>query len=109
MLRPKVIAADGGSAVAVEVNSETDFVAKRRIPTNGWFICDSGIGCCHVEALAGASIDGKAVSDIPTDKIATIGENMTLRRMVKINGESAVSTCTTQQQRAWVKSVLSLQ
>jgi len=86
------IAVDGGSAVAVEVNSETDFVAKNaEFQQMVGSFATAALGVADVEALAGASIDGKAVSDILTDKIATIGENMTLRRMVKINGESVSS------------------
>jgi elongation factor Ts len=86
------IAVDGGSAVAVEVNSETDFVAKNaEFQQMVGSFATAALGVADVEALSGASIDGKAVSDILTDKIATIGENMTLRRMIKINGESVAS------------------
>ena len=86
------IAVDGGSAVAVEVNSETDFVAKNaEFQQMVGSFSQAALGVDDVEALAGTAIDGKAVSDILTDKIATIGENMTLRRMVKINGESVAS------------------
>jgi elongation factor Ts len=86
------IAVDGGSAVAVEVNSETDFVAKNaEFQQMVGSFATAALGVADVDALASTSIDGKAVSDILTDKIATIGENMTLRRMVKINGESVAS------------------
>jgi elongation factor Ts len=34
---------------------------------------------------------GKTVADTITDKIATIGENMSLRRMAKIEGDTVVS------------------
>ena len=78
-----------GSAVAVEVNSETDFVAK-----NAEFqdmvraITGAANGVGDVEALQAAQIDGKAVSEIVTDKIATIGENMAVRRMAKLEGDT---------------------
>jgi elongation factor Ts len=86
------IAVDGGSAVAVEVNSETDFVAKNaEFQQMVGSFATAALGIADVEALAGTAIDGKSVNDILTDKIATIGENMTLRRMVKINGESVAS------------------
>ena len=86
------IAVDGGSAVAVEVNSETDFVAKNaEFQQMVGSFATAALGVADVEALAGTSIDGKSVNDILTDKIATIGENMTLRRMVKLNGESVAS------------------
>ena len=82
----------GGTGVAVEVNAETDFVAK-----NADFqdmvgkIAAAALGASDTAALADAEVDGKKVSDIITDKIATIGENMTLRRMVKIEGGQVVT------------------
>ena len=86
------VAVEGGKAVAVEVNSETDFVAK-----NAEFqemvagIAKAALGVSDVEALKAADLAGKSVADTLTDKIATIGENMTLRRMAKIEGDSVVS------------------
>ena len=83
---------DGGVGVAVEINSETDFVSK-----NAEFqemvssIADAAVSAADVDALASADIGGKSVSDIITDKIATIGENMTLRRMEKVEGAQVVS------------------
>jgi elongation factor Ts len=41
--------------------------------------------------LAQADIGGKTVTEVLTDKIATIGENMSLRRMSKISGDSVQS------------------
>ena len=82
----------GGKGVAVEVNSETDFVAK-----NGDFqamvggIAGAAIGVDSVEALAAADMGGKSVADTITDKIATIGENMSLRRMASVEGGTVVS------------------
>ena len=83
---------DGASGVAVEVNSETDFVGK-----NADFqemvagIASVAITVDSVEALAEADMGGKSVSTVITDKIAVIGENMTLRRMAKVEGETVVS------------------
>src|SRR6056300_688911 len=82
------VAVNGGKGVAVEVNSETDFVAK-----NADFqemvakIAEAATGAADVEALAATEVDGKAVSEMITDKIATIGENMSLRRMASVEGE----------------------
>jgi elongation factor Ts len=82
----------GGTGVAVEVNSETDFVAK-----NGDFqalvrkITAAGLGVADVEALKGAAMDGKTVADAVTGAIVTIGENMTLRRMAKVSGDSVAA------------------
>ena len=83
---------DGGNGVAVEVNSETDFVAK-----NGEFqemvgkIAYAAEGVDNVEALLAADLGGKSVADTLTDKIATIGENMSVRRMAKLSGDTVVS------------------
>ncbi|MBO6868302.1 MAG: elongation factor Ts [Thalassococcus sp.] len=83
---------DGGVGVAVEINSETDFVAK-----NAEFqemvskIADAAVSASDVEALANTEVGGKAIKDLITDKIATIGENMTLRRMAKVEGAQVVS------------------
>ena len=82
------IAVSGGIAVAVEVNSETDFVGK-----NAEFqemvagITNAALGVSEVEALKTADMGGKTVFEIVTDKIATIGENMSVRRMAKVEGD----------------------
>lgn len=82
------VAVEGGKGVAVEVNAETDFVAK-----NAEFqemvagITKIALGVADVEALAAAPLAGKTVADVLTDKIAKIGENMSLRRMATIEGD----------------------
>ncbi|KUF11701.1 translation elongation factor Ts [Pseudoponticoccus marisrubri] len=79
---------EGGKGVAVEINSETDFVAK-----NADFqdmvgkIATAALNVSDVEALKSAEVDGKPVTDVITDKIATIGENMSLRRMASAEGD----------------------
>ncbi|KIC19475.1 MULTISPECIES: translation elongation factor Ts [unclassified Leisingera] len=86
------VVVEGGKGVAVEVNSETDFVAK-----NGEFqemvgkIATAALGAADIEGLAAADLGGKSVADTLTDKIATIGENMSLRRMEALEGETVVS------------------
>ena len=86
------VAVDGGKGVAVEINSETDFVAKNAdFQAMVASFAQAGLGVDSVEALANASVDGKAVSDILTDKIATIGENMTLRRMTILTGDEVAT------------------
>ncbi|MBR5642518.1 MAG: elongation factor Ts [Firmicutes bacterium] len=82
-------AADGTSAAAVEVNSETDFVAKNEefvefvekladIALNADKVCAE----CMKEMPYG---EEGTVADVLTAKIAKIGENMNLRRAVKCN------------------------
>lgn len=83
---------DGGKGIAVEVNSETDFVGK-----NAEFqgmvsgIAEVALTVSDVDALNSAAMGGKTVSEIVTDKIATIGENMSVRRMSALEGETVVS------------------
>ena len=83
---------EGSRGVAVEVNSETDFVGKnaefQSMVSN---IADAALKVDDVEALKAAEINGKSVETTLTDAIAKIGENMSLRRMQSIEGETVVS------------------
>jgi len=86
------VVVEGGTGVAVEVNAETDFVAKNaEFQSMVAGIAKAAIGVDDVEALKSADLGGKTVADTLTDKIATIGENMSLRRMAKLEGETIVS------------------
>lgn len=82
----------GGKGVAVEVNSETDFVAKNaefQEMVSG--IATTALSVGDVEALKAADMGGKSVAEIVTDKVATIGENMSVRRMETIEGQIVVT------------------
>jgi elongation factor Ts len=87
---------DGGAAALVEVNCETDFVAK-----NDDFIglvndlashaakTDAG----DLDAMLDSKLDGdKSVKDIVTEKISTIGENIALRRFARRTSGDAYGT-----------------
>ena len=80
------VAIGGSTGVVLEVNSETDFVAK-----NSEFqemvssFAKAALSVGDIEDLAVAEIEGKTVEETLTFKIATIGENMSLRRMKKLN------------------------
>jgi elongation factor Ts len=82
------VAVVGGKGVAVEVNSETDFVAK-----NAEFqklvagITDVATGVSTVEELAAADLNGKSVEEAVTTAVALIGEKLSLRRMAMIEGD----------------------
>ena len=88
------VAVNGTSGAAVEVNSETDFVAKndqfqdfvRAVTAIALDIGDD------VEALAAAAYPGGGtVAEKLTGNIATIGENQTLRRARRLSvGEGLV-------------------
>ena len=83
---------EGGRGVAVEVNSETDFVGKNaEFQSMVSKIADAALKVDDVEALKAAEIDGKTVETALTDAIAKIGENMSLRRMQTLEGETVVS------------------
>ncbi|MGB0900619.1 translation elongation factor Ts [Halocynthiibacter sp.] len=86
------VAVEGGKGVAVEVNSETDFVGKNA-DFQGMVgkIAAAATGVDTVEALAATEVDGKPVEAMITDAVATIGENMSLRRMAVVEGETVVS------------------
>ena len=82
-----------GRGVAIEINSETDFVAK-----NADFqqlvreISEVALETAtDVEVLRATHLNGKPVSEVLTDAIARIGENMTLRRMHVLEGDTVVS------------------
>ncbi len=83
---------EGGHGVAVEVNSETDFVGKNadfQKMVSG--IADVAVNVSDIDALNAADMGGKPVSTVITDAIATIGENMSVRRMQSIDGDLVVS------------------
>lgn len=79
------VAVAGAKGVAVEVNSETDFVAKNE-QFQGFVSAVTDValelGNDDVEALAAAGYpDGGTVQEKLTNNIATIGENQAIRRM----------------------------
>lgn len=84
----------GNKAVVVEVNSETDFVAKNEqfqgIVRN---VAETAIDTDgSIEAVSTTTIKGgdKSVADTLTAAIGTIGENMNLRRSAKLEVTSGV-------------------
>ncbi len=86
------VSVSGGKGVAVEVNSETDFVAKNADFQNTVAaIADAAMGVDDLEGLNGADLGGKTVGETVTGMIATIGENMSLRRMSTLTGDTVVS------------------
>ncbi len=83
---------EGGKGVAVEVNSETDFVAKNsEFQTMVGDVAKVALGVSDIDGLKAADMGGKSVEDTITAKIATIGENMSVRRMAMVEGETVVS------------------
>src|SRR6185369_3618886 len=86
-----VVPADN-KAVLVEVNSETDFVA-RNDKFQGFVssVAKAALAASDVEALKNAKLpDGQTVAEKLTQLVATIGENMNLRRMAKLEVKDGV-------------------
>ncbi|MEN0040633.1 MAG: translation elongation factor Ts [Pseudomonadota bacterium] len=86
------VAASGAKAAVVEVNAETDFVARNdnfqtlvKGIANTALVTDG-----TVDAISGGDLDGKSVADAVTEAIATIGENMSLRRAAVMEVEQGV-------------------
>ena len=80
------VVTEGANGAVVEVNAETDFVAR-----NADFqafvkkVAEKALTVNTIEELQNADLDGKTVADTLTDLIATIGENMSLRRMTRVS------------------------
>ena len=91
------ISEDGKTGPIVEVNAETDFVAKNQEFKD--FVMDVAKQVVEknpadVEVLlAQESISeaGKTVQEVLTNKIATIGENMNIRRFERFESEGLVA------------------
>jgi len=78
--------------VLVEVNSETDFVA-RNDQFQGFVsgVAQQALNAGDVEALKNAKLsDGQTVAEKLTHLVATIGENMNLRRMASVSVKDGV-------------------
>ncbi len=81
------VSADGKVGAIVEINSETDFVAK-----NDDFVLFSkklaGLVAsgnpASVEALVALPLDGSTVEEVRRALVGKIGENMSIRRFVRI-------------------------
>lgn len=88
------VATDGSRGALVEINSETDFVAKNEqfqafVRDVTKVALDGGIK--DIESLAAATYPtGGSVAEALTQNIATIGENQSLRRAAIVAVESGV-------------------
>jgi elongation factor Ts len=86
---------DGETGVLVEVNSETDFVAKNATFTS---LADKVLaaavasGAADVESLLAApTAEGPAVGDVVAETAATLGEKLVVRRVARVSGEKVAS------------------
>ena len=90
------ISEDGKTGAIVEVNAETDFVAKNEefkafVASVAKQVVEKAPKDLE-DLLAQESIDeaGKTVKDVLTDKIAKIGENMNIRRFVRFESDGLI-------------------
>lgn len=84
---------DSSVGVAIEVNSETDFVAKNAefqafVKLCGETVIDKNPSSVE-ELLAIKTQNGKSIEDILKEKILTIGENIKIRRFKRFEGTVA--------------------
>jgi len=88
------VSQDGKTGVVIELNAETDFVAKNEtFQGAAREIAQVALTTEGVDAIAAAKTSkGEVVSDVITNLIATIGENMRLRRSARLSvGQGAVA------------------
>ena len=85
------MAQSGNTAVLVEINSETDFVAK---DSNFLAFTDAvakaALGVQDVEALKAATLDGATVEETRSALIAKVGENVQVRRMARMDSANTI-------------------
>ncbi|MGC5584018.1 translation elongation factor Ts [Ornithinimicrobium sp. W1679] len=85
---------DGGVGTLVEVNCETDFVAKN--PKFGE-LADQllaqavAAGATDAESLLASELDGRSVKEIVDEANAGLGEKIEVRRVARVTGDQVVS------------------
>ncbi len=82
----------GEVGAAIEFNAETDFVARNELfQKAAKKFAQLGLEHATVEGLHGAELEaGKTVQDEVTNLIATVGENMQLRRAARLSVDEGV-------------------
>ena len=91
-----LVAARAGEGVGtlVEVNCETDFVAKGdKFQAVAQRVLDQAvaIGAADAETLLDSSIDGQSVREILDEANAAIGEKIEVRRVARVEGAAVAS------------------
>ena len=90
------ISEDGKVGAVVEVNSETDFVAKNEefkafvMDVAKQVVKNNPSTVEELLAEPSISVEGKTVNEVLIEKIATIGENMTIRRFARFETEGLI-------------------
>ncbi len=89
------ISEDAKTGVIVEVNCETDFVAKTdefKELVNGIAVHVAATKPADNDALLASELNGMTVAALITEKVAKIGENISLRRFALYETEGIVSS-----------------
>jgi elongation factor Ts len=87
------VVVEGSRGAIVEVNSETDFVARNdKFQSFVGAVAKLAAQSKDLQDLTGKPVpgEGKTVADKLTDLVATIGENMSLRRMATLSAGTGV-------------------
>lgn len=88
------VASEDKSAVVVEVNSETDFVARndgfQDLARSIAAVALTTDGSAEAVSAATVASTGKSVTDTVKDAIAHIGENMSFRRSTKLTVDNGI-------------------
>ena len=85
---------DGGVGTLLELNCETDFVAKgEKFGELADKVLDQAVatGAADADALLSSEIDGMTVKAVLDEANATIGEKIEVRRVARLEGETVVS------------------
>jgi len=81
----------GESAAVIEFNAETDFVARNELFQDAANkIAIVALDHADVDAVNAAPLDGASVQDLVTNLVATIGENMHVRRVSTLSVSQGV-------------------
>ncbi|TWE13118.1 translation elongation factor Ts [Rudaeicoccus suwonensis] len=85
---------DGNVGTLVEVNCETDFVAKgeKFVALADRVLAQAvAVEAADAEALLNSELDGKTVKEVLDEANATIGEKIEVRRVARLEGDKVVS------------------
>ncbi|GAA3700830.1 translation elongation factor Ts [Zhihengliuella alba] len=80
---------DGTVGVMVEINCETDFVAKSdKFIALADKVLETAVasGAADAESLLATDVEGKSLADYVTEEAATLGEKVVVRRVARIEG-----------------------
>ncbi|MGC0143858.1 translation elongation factor Ts [Pseudactinotalea sp. Z1732] len=91
LVASSIVAGEGGQrGVLVEVNSETDFVAKNDTfaeLADKVVTAAAGSEVTDAEALLAEDVEGRTLRELVDETAATLGEKLVVRRLARVDGE----------------------